>query len=266
MHSLRSMRPCLAASAIAWILASGCSARSPESAPATAPAAVPAPLPVEAEPPESDSRNAPFDELRKALSESEEARLKLTKELELQSGARTALEEENASLELELAIALDELLRIQANLKNVKSRAFAVSRIAEVRVELESLRGGRDVALDDRLDRADRFLQRADKALDEDNVGGAAFLAERAGELVRQSRTIAEVRSRQSKELLPIVPPREIEVRAAANLRSAPRSDSERVGGVVAGTRLTAIARLGDWFQVRTDSGRDAWIHRGLVQ
>jgi hypothetical protein len=249
----------------ALVAVGGCSARAPEAA-----VPVPGPPAVDAEPPESepepDPRTGELTELRDRLTAIEAENGKLRRDLEQQNGARTALEEENASLELELAIALDEILRIQANLKNVKSRAFAVSRIAEVRVELESLRGRDDVALADRLDRADRFLQRADKALGDDNVGGATFLAERAGELVRQSKTIAEVRHRQSRELLPIVPPREIEVRAAANLRSGPRSDSERVGAVVAGTRLLAVARLGDWFQVRSDDGKDVWIHRGLVQ
>lgn len=263
MRSFPWTRPRLVVAFMVWLLSTGCSVQKHESAQAS-----PAPPPVseELETSEVDPSVAELEALREKLSATDAERLELSRELDRQSNERTALEEENASLELELAIALDELLRIQANLKNVQSRAFAVSRIAEVRVELESLRGRKDAVLEDRLDRADRFLERADAALHEDNVGGAAFLAERAGELVRQSRTIAEVRSRQSSELLPIVPPREIEVRVGANLRSAPRSDSQRVGGVVAGARLTAIARVGDWFQVRTHTGEEAWIHRGLVQ
>ena len=259
MRSCFATRLCLAVSVVLGLFGSRCSFRNAGSSPSPPPSAA-------AKTPEVDPTTESLEQLGKRLSATEEERDRLARELELQSGARSALEEENASLELELAIALDEILRIQANSKNVESRAFAVSRIAEVRVELESLRGRKDGALDDRLDRADGFIQRADVALGEDNVGGAAFLAERAGELVRQCKTIAELRSRQSKELLPIVPPREIEVRAAANLRSGPRTDSERIGGVATGTRLTAIARLGDWFQVRTESGQEAWIHRGLVQ
>ncbi len=107
---------------------------------------------------------------------------------------------------------------------------------------------------------------RADRALQDDNVGGAAYLAERASELLRQVRTVAEIRSKEPKELIPIVPPREIEVNASANLRKAPRSDSERVGSVEAGTRLKAIARQGDWYRVETADGQQAWIHRRLIR
>lgn len=266
MPWLGSTRLGLAAAAFA-LAAAGCAGKSE---PASRP---PVPSDERAAPPEDDSSNEDLSRLQQALSETEgenarlrEERARLEERLAVQSGAMTTLEEENASLELELAIALEELLRTQANLKNVQSRAFAVSRIAEVRVELEALRVRKDPALDDRLDRADSFLQRADQALGDDNVGGAAFLAERAGELVRQSKTIAEVRSHESRELLPIVPPRQIEARAAANLRKGPGADTERVGSVAAGTMLEAVARLGDWFQIRTERGETVWIHRGLVQ
>jgi uncharacterized protein YgiM (DUF1202 family) len=204
--------------------------------------------------------------LQAALNAAETETGRLRTALNERNAEVTALEEAKASLELELHSALEELIRSQANALNVQSRAFAVSRIAEVRVELASFRASRDAALADRLDRAEEFLDRADKALEQDNVGGAAYLAERASELVRQVKTVAEIRSKEPAELIPIVPPRFIEVSAAANLRKAPSVNSGRVGSVEPGTRLRAVARQGEWYQVQTEGGEDAWVHRRLVR
>lgn len=197
--------------------------------------------------------------LRALLAEASDERQRLTAEL-------AELEETNATLELELGSALEELLRSQANLRNVQSRAFAVSRIAEVRVELQTFRESDDSAISSRVERADEFLTRADGALGEGNVGGAAYLAERAGELLRQVRTVAEIRSKGPKELIPIVPPRWVEVQTQANLRAGPGTDHERVGTLAAGTKVQALAREGEWYQVRTDDGATAWIYRRLVR
>jgi uncharacterized protein YgiM (DUF1202 family) len=123
-----------------------------------------------------------------------------------------------------------------------------------------------DPALDDRLQRASVFLDHADRALAEDNLGGAAYLAERASELLRQVRTIAEIRESSPTELIPLVPARTLLVLAAANLRKAPSSDSEKLGAVEPGTELKAIARRGEWFQVEVEGKAPAWVHRRLVR
>ncbi len=97
-------------------------------------------------------------------------------------------------------------------------------------------------------------------------MGGAAYLAERASELVRQVRTIAEMRNGSPSELIPIVPPRPLQVVATANLRKAPSTDSEKLGSVEPGAELRAIARRGDWFQVEIEGKEPAWVHRRLVR
>jgi hypothetical protein len=251
-------------------MAAGCAGKKPAEAPPAEPAVTAterssSPSAV----PESDAVVESDDEsmrLQAALKASETETARLRSALSERNAEVTALEEAKASLELELHSALEELIRSQANALNVQSRAFAVSRIAEVRVELSSFRASRDPALDDRLDRAQEFLDRADKALDQGNVGGAAYLAERASELVSQVKTVAEIRSNEPAELIPIVPPRFIEVSAAANLRKAPSVNSGRVGSVEPGARLRAVARQGEWYQVQTDGGEEAWVHRRLVR
>jgi hypothetical protein len=240
----------------------GCGGKS-VSPPAPEP---PPPEPSETSSAEAEARKQETDDLRESLGKAEAETLRLRDALAERSAELTALEEAKATLELELKSALEELVRSQASVRNVQSRAFAVSRIAEVRVELQSFQKRQDPALVDRLQRAAEFLDHADRALQEDNLGGAAYLAERASELLRQVKTIAEIRGPEPTELIPLVPPRMIEVLAVANLRKGPSSDSERVGSVEPGNELKAIARRGEWYQVEIEGKEPAWVHRRLVR
>lgn len=208
----------------------------------------------------------PPDDVQQSLSAALAESSRLREALSERNAELTALEEAKATLELELKSALEELVRSQTSVRNVQSRAFAVSRIAEVRVELQSLKKRQDPALTDRLHRASVFLDHADRALEEENVGGAAYLAERASELLRQVRTIAEIRESSPTELIPLVPARKLVALAVANLRKAPSSDSEKLGAVEPGTELRAIARRGEWFQVEVEGKDPAWVHRRLVR
>ena len=249
--------------AIALVIA-GCGGK-------TAPVPVPAlPAPAVSESVPESFSSAPVapekvgDDAALTAAVQEAARLRET--LAERSAEVTALEEAKATLELELKSALEELLRSQTSVRNVQSRAFAVSRIAEVRVELQSLRRRKDAALANRLNRAAGFIDHANRALETGNVGGAAYLAERASELLRQARTIADIRSDSEAALIPIVPPRVLEVVAAANLRKSPSADSEKLGAAEPGTELRAIARRGDWFQVEFEGKDPVWVHRRLVR
>ena len=96
-------------------------------------------------------------------------------------------------------------------------------------------------------------------------MGGAAYLADRAGELIRQAKIVKELRRQQPSEVIPIVPPRSMEVQTAAALRSGPGTDNARIGSVRRGARLEAVARWGEWYRVKTVDG-EAWIHRRLVR
>ena len=255
---------CGVAAMLSFCAACGGKTVPPPPAPAAAPAPETAPKPPASVPTAEKKADAGGlqPSLNAALSESSRLRQALAE----RSAEVTALEEAKATLELELKSALEELVRSQTSIRNVQSRAFAVSRIAEVRVELQSWKKRPDPALADRLQRASVFLDHADRALAEDNMGGAAYLAERASELLRQVRTIAEIRGSSPTELIPLVPARKLLVLAAANLRRDPSSDSEKLGAVEPGTELKAIARRGEWFQVEVAGMAPAWVYRRLVR
>jgi Bacterial SH3 domain len=261
----RKFGPSAGIAAIALVIG-GCGGKSaPSQAPPPAPKASPrASVPDSSTAAPAKPNTTKEDASSVAAAQEEVTRLRAA--LSERSAEVTALEEAKATLELELKSALEELVRSQTSVRNMQSRAFAVSRIAEVRVELQLLKRHPDPAVADRLYRAEGFLDHADRALETDNVGGAAYLAERASELLRQVRTIAEIRDGSPTELIPLVPPRTLEVVAAANLRKTPSSESEKLGAVEPGTKLQAIARRGDWFQVEVKGKDPVWVHRRLVR
>ncbi|MFQ5350279.1 MAG: SH3 domain-containing protein [Thermoanaerobaculia bacterium] len=215
-------------------------------------------------------------ELDKALAEARRAAATLSREvaelrrqLAEEQTARASLEERYATLEHELAGAVEEVLRSTAARRGLHDRAFATSRISEVRVELESLFPADDPEVFARLQPARDLLARADQALAEKNYGGASYLAERASESIRRARIVAEIRNSSDGtwgEVIPIVPPRRMKATANANLRAGPALDEERIGGAPEGSELLALARAGEWLQVETDSGLRAWIHSRLAK
>jgi len=249
------------------LLVAGCGNKRAETPPENPGTARPA---AEASPePDSVKPAEPVEEGSDELAQLRRENRALHAQLESQEAARASLEERYAALEIELASAVEEVLRSKASLRGVHNRALAISRIAEVRVQVESVPEAADPEVAARLERANEFLKRADTALGDGNFGGASYLAERAGELVRQARMVAEVRSASwnaSEEVIPIVPPRNLTTRVNANLREGPGTDQSRVGQVAQGAELVAVARWGEWYQVETDSGERAWIHVSLVR
>ena len=211
----------------------------------------------------------PLKRLELELAEAKKDNRRLRRRLEDHEAARASLEERYAGLEIELASSVEEVLRSKASLRSVHNRALAISRIAEVRVQLQSVPQAKDPEVAVRLERANDFLNRADKALAEGNFGGSSYLSERAGELVRQARMVAEVRTSSlggSDRIIPIVPARNLETVVKANLREAPGKDKNLVGQVDKGKQILAVARWGDWFQVETGDGLRAWIHTSVVR
>ena len=256
----RSVGLLLAASVLQW----GCAGKRVETPPPPPPPAKDVPIVAQPEPSEAESID-----YQPALEEARERIETLQRRLAALEAELASLEERHMALEREHAATLEEVLRSKASLRGVQSRAFATSRIAEARVQLQSVSMSQDPEITDRLRRANELLDRADEALSESNYGGAAYLAERAGELTRQAKLVGEFRSSetgQSRELIPIVPPRRLEATVTANLRQGPGTDTPRIGLLTKGQKVTAVARLGSWFQVVTSSGEKAWLHRSVAR
>jgi hypothetical protein len=260
--------------AICGLLAASCGPKktaAPSTQPAGSKSATDAAAPKETAPNtrEEPAEVDPLKRLELELAEAKKDNRRLRRRLEDQEAARASLEERYAGLEIELASSVEEVLRSKASLRSVHNRALAISRIAEVRVQLQSVPQAKDPEVAVRLERANDFLNRADKALVEENYGGSSYLSERAGELVRQAQMVAEVRTSSlggADRIIPIVPARNLETVVKANLRQVPGKDKSIVGQVDKGKQILAIARWGDWFQVETGDGLRAWIHTSVVR
>ncbi|MGH9462250.1 MAG: SH3 domain-containing protein, partial [Vicinamibacteria bacterium] len=251
------------------LLTGGCGRDKRVAAPPENPGVKPVAASDEAADVESTIDSHANDELARQLAETRKENGELRQRLESEAAARASLEERYAALEIELASSVEEVLRSKASLRSVQNRALAISRIAEVRVQMQAVPEAGDPEVAVRLERANEFLSRADTALADGNFSGASYLAELAGDLTRQARMVAEIRSSSldaSEELIPIVPPRSLETLVAANLREAPGTDKPRMGSVGPGVQLLAVARWGEWFQVETDTGDRAWIHESVVR
>jgi hypothetical protein len=278
MLSARAVSPCrqrvgspwralapLAALGLAAVLEAGCAARASAPRPPAPAAASKAKA--------NDEAEALGRELERNRAELESARAEIARMREQVGIAQqetAAAEERFEALRREMDRALEDVLASKASLRGVNNRALAISRIAEVRVQMQSAasRGAPEVAA--RLRGAEALLTRADQTLDEGNYGGAAYLADRAAELIRQARTVAEMEVRPAGEtpgFIPIVPARTVEVAVTANLRSGPDTTRSRVGTARPGTRLQAVGRLGEWLEVETTTGgHTAWIHHATVR
>jgi hypothetical protein len=227
---------------------------------ARAPSPVPEQSTEPTQPPLATVESAGEDSLR-----AENALLRA--DLEHARGELAALEERYAALLAEMDRELEEVLDSKASLRGVHNRALAISRIAEVRVQLGNVAESDDVEVRSRVARADELLRRADRALGEGNFGGASYLADRAGDFVRNARAVAEFQARRGATgTIAIVPPRALEVVTSANLREGPGTDRRRVAGAVAGSVLEAVARLASWYEVKLEGGGTAWIHRSTVR
>ena len=207
-------------------------------------------------------------ELQAARAES----ARLQEQLKAAQQETAVAQEQREAMRWDMKRVLDDVLAAKASGSSgsgVQNRALAISRIAEVRVQLQNVAKPQEPEGAARLHSAAELLTQADQTLEQGNYGGASYLADRAGDLVQQARTVAQVAARQNEEgtrLIPIVPPRTLEVTVAANLREGPNATRPRVAGAKPGAQLVAVARVGEWFKVETEAGSMAWIHRGTVR
>jgi hypothetical protein len=172
---------------------------------------------------------------------------------------RLRLEERVSLLLKELELTETEVIRTKAKLKG-QTKAEASSAIAETRILLRRLtdQGVRSP----HLARCEQLLQRAETLIDEENYGGAAFLAITAQDLLEQTRRLAVDRA-----ALDTPAPRARYVVGAeiANIRRGPSTTEPVIGQATRGTTLPATVVRGDWVRVSTGTVT-GWIYRPLLR
>jgi hypothetical protein len=181
-----------------------------------------------------------------------------------------ALLEKNAQVE-ELQARLDdareEVVRAMAKLQTLASRAEAASGMAEAEVALQPLRirSGHQNAPE--AAQASRLLREASGEFNQENYGGALYLANQAKALAAAGTGRLSARERTSdrpgeKAFAVPIPLKAV---GSGNVRQGPATTAPIAFAVEGGDSLTGYSYVEDWVRISDDMGRGGWIFRKLI-
>ena len=230
---------------------------------ATPPAPTPIPDPTPAPPPEILPDTQVSEETARQASEIQALRRRIT-EFELR-----VLEKEVQLTEVQgkLDDAIQEVVRANAKLQSVESRAEAASTMAEAEVGLRALQaavGGDGPGPE--IIQAEQLLEMSAAEFDNENYGGSLYLTSQVKGLiaVAQGRLIDTDLPVRAGEMLFAVP-LPLRVLRNSNLREGPGTGFRVLFVLTQGTPLVGLAYKDQWMRIRDDQDRVGWIFRTLV-
>jgi hypothetical protein len=182
-----------------------------------------------------------------------------------------ALLEKNAQVE-ELQARLDEareeVVRAMAKLQTLASRAEAASGMAEAEVALQPLKARRTTQQNaPEAAQASRLLREASAEFNQENYGGALYLANQAKALAAAGtgRLYARERSADRPGEKPFAVPIPLRTVGSGNVREAPGTTAPIAFAVQGGDSLTGYSYVEDWIRISDEMGRGGWIFRKLI-
>jgi hypothetical protein len=182
-----------------------------------------------------------------------------------------AVLEKNAQVE-ELQARLDEareeVVRAMAKLQTLASRAEAASGMAEAEVALQPIRAGRTSQQNaPEAAQASRLLREASAEFNQENYGGALYLANQAKSLAAAGtgRLYARERSADRPGEKPFAVPIPLKAVSSGNVRGAPGTSAAIAFEVKGGDHLTGYSYVEDWIRISDEMGRGGWIFRKLI-
>jgi hypothetical protein len=213
---------------------------------------------AESAPPPAARRQARAQAAARAEQDRRIARLELT------------LLERNAQVE-ELQARLDEareeVVRAMAKLQTLASRAEAASGMAEAEVALQPLRMRSAQQTAPEAAQATRLLREASAEFNQENYGGALYLANQAKALAAAGtgRLSARERTSDRPDEKPFAVPIPLRAVGSGNVREAPGTAAPVAFAVEGGDSLTGYSYVEDWIRISDDMGRGGWIFRKLI-
>jgi Bacterial SH3 domain len=178
--------------------------------------------------------------------------------------------EKNAQVE-ELQSRLDqareEVVRAMAKLQTLASRAEAASGIAEAEVALQPLRGRSTQQTAPEASQASRLLREASSEFNQENYGGALYLANQAKALAAAGtgRLSSREHSADRPGEMSFAVPIPLKAVGSGNVREAPGTTAPIAFAVEGGDSLTGYSYLEDWVRISDEMGRGGWIYRKLI-
>ncbi len=201
-----------------------------------------------------------------------------TVEIRTESAANAALEDQVARLQIELLERdvllsdlqrqLDatrlELVRNMSRLQTQATRAEAASGMAEAEIALATLSrapGGESLP---ELARARELFDQSSTEFENENYGGALYLATEVRSAVRSGQSrLGGGSLLDGESLFAVAVP--LQTTGRSNVRSGPGLDFEIVYTADAGSALTGQSRTSQWVRIVDDQGREGWIFHTLV-
>ena len=166
------------------------------------------------------------------------------------------LEREVARLRAELRQADEAMVTIESGLRGVRTRAEAVSSLAEARIAVERASQRVPWRPADVLE-ARAKLEEAEQQLEAGHSGSAIFFASRA-------RRIAETLSEEADQVSRHASTRFVRGRQV-NLRAGPSTNTPVIRVLSEAALVFPQRRKGNWVLVRTTAGPVGWVHGSLL-
>jgi hypothetical protein len=167
------------------------------------------------------------------------------------------LEREVERLRADLSEAEQELVAVESGLRGSRSRADAISALAEARIQIEraTKRAPWRAPL---LKEAEDKLAEAERLVQAENFGSAIFFAARAGRIARN--TLEEARTAESEAGVQHISGSRV------NLRDGPSTEDAVLTVLLLGTPVFPERGSGEWILLRTADGSVGWVHGSLIQ
>lgn len=219
---------------------------------------------------------ASYKKLQKAYRKQVAAKKKLgskVKELQARLKAKenliTECKDGRALMQKKLNAAFQEVVRAKAKLRSLEGKAEAASNIAEAEVALTALKTkwsgqkrGPEVI------QAEHLLEMSSKELNNDNFGGALYLAGKAKNLIKmgQARLNSGGKASTVSEEVLFVLPVPLKVLRKSNVREGPGKDFKVVFTLKKGAKVKGHSSKDKWVWVKSEDDRSGWIFHTLIK
>jgi len=179
------------------------------------------------------------------------------------------LEEEAqvGDLQVKLDEARQEVVRAMAKLQTLASKAEAASGMAEAEIALQALQTAAGQLGTPEAPQAEQLLHMSTKEFDQQNYGGALYLANQAKSLVGagQARLTSSGRGTLWPGEVLFALPLRLQTLVRSNVRDGPGTNFKLLFTLDAGTALLGYSYSDVWVRVGDEAGRSGWIFSPFV-
>ena len=179
------------------------------------------------------------------------------------------LEEEAqvSDLQAKLDDARQEVVRAMAKLQTLASKAEAASAMAEAEIALQALQTAAKQVGAPEATQAEQLLHMSTKEFDQQNYGGALYLANQAKSLAGagQTRLTSSGRGTLRPGEVLFALPLHLQTLVRANVRDGPGTGFKLLFTLDAGTSILGYSYSDTWVRVADESGRSGWVFSTFV-